>query len=83
MLNIKNEINNTKSYKKQKNGEYFFKSRIVPKKRRKLKMKMKETKGITLIALVITIIVLLILAGVTIGVVYNSRNIGKIKVCKR
>ncbi len=44
-------------------------------------MKNKSQKGITLIALVITIIVLLILAGVTLsvvvgenGVLYNARK---------
>ena len=38
-------------------------------------MKMKETKGITLIALVITIIVLLILAGVTIATLTGENGI--------
>ncbi|MFR3782860.1 MAG: hypothetical protein ACLTXR_03385 [Clostridia bacterium] len=45
------------------------------------KQKLKESKGITLIALVITIIVLLILAGVTIGITLTGDNgmLGKAK----
>ena len=49
------------------------------------KQKLKESKGITLIALVITIIVLLILAGVTIATltgdngILNHANKAKIK----
>ena len=40
-----------------------------------MKKKFKETKGITLIALVLTIIVLLILAGVTIATLTgDNRN---------
>ena len=38
-------------------------------------MKTKENKGITLIALVITIIVLLILAGVTIATLVGNNGI--------
>ncbi len=38
-------------------------------------MKTKENKGITLIALVITIIVLLILAGVTIATLIGENGI--------
>ena len=38
-------------------------------------MKIKQTKGITLIALVITIIILLILAGVTINTLYGNNGI--------
>ena len=37
---------------------------------------MKKQKGITLIALIITIVVLLLLAGVTIGTVKDSKMIG-------
>ena len=40
---------------------------------------MKSTKAITLIALIITIIILLILAGVTIGTKKNSRLLSKTK----
>ena len=40
-------------------------------------MKVKETKGITLIALVITIVVLLILAGVVIATLNGNDNIIK------
>ena len=40
-----------------------------------LKNKQKTNEGITLIALVITIIVLLILAGVAINVVFNQENL--------
>ena len=39
------------------------------------KQKLKESKGITLIALVITIIVLLILAGVTIATLTGDNGI--------
>ena len=39
------------------------------------KQKLKESKGITLIALVITIIVLLILAGVTIATLTGNNGI--------
>ncbi len=38
------------------------------------RQKLKETKGITLVALVITIIVLLILAGVTLSMVLDPNN---------
>ena len=45
-------------------------------------LKNKKEKGITLIALVITIIVLLILAGVTIATLMgDNRNINKGKWC--
>ena len=37
--------------------------------------KIKQNSGITLIALVITIIVLLILAGVSIGLIFNSETL--------
>ena len=42
-----------------------------------------KKKGITLISLVITIIVLLILAGVTIGVFNGDRNIRKDGISSR
>ncbi len=38
---------------------------------------MKNQKGITLVALIITIIVMLILVAVTVAVVVNSNLIGK------
>ena len=41
--------------------------------------KLKREKGITLIALIITIVVLLILAGVAIGTLQESNIIGKAK----
>ncbi len=40
---------------------------------------MKETKGITLIALIITIIIMLILVAVTVSIVINGGLIGKAK----
>ena len=40
-----------------------------------MKEKLKQTKGITLIALVITIIVLLILAGVSIAILTGQNGI--------
>ena len=48
-----------------------------------IKNKLKTNKGITLIALVITIIVLLILAGVTLGALTGeNRNLDKSKWSK-
>ena len=44
-------------------------------KRRKIERKMKNYKGITLIALVVTIVVLLILAGVSIGMLTGENGI--------
>ena len=41
----------------------------------KTKLKIKQEKGITLIALVITIVVLLILAGVSISLVLNNNGV--------
>ena len=43
--------------------------RVIHKMNQKTKTRYSQEKGITLIALVITIIVLLILAGVTINMV--------------
>ena len=40
-----------------------------------MKEKLRETKGITLVALIITIIILLILAGVTIGLVIGENGL--------
>ena len=40
-----------------------------------MKKNMKETKGITLIALVITIIVLLILSGISLSLVLGENGI--------
>ena len=39
------------------------------------KLKIKQEKGITLIALVVTIVVLLILAGVSISLVLNNNGV--------
>ena len=48
------------------------------------KMRLTEKKGITLIALVLTIIILLILAGVTIATLTgDNRNIITSTRCKR
>ena len=47
-----------------------------------LRNKIKSTKGITLIALVITIIILLILAGITISQLSNSGLFEKAKIAK-
>src|SRR5574344_665539 len=44
-----------------------------------MKKFLNNVKGITLIALVVTIIVLLILAGVTINIAFNTGIIGKSK----
>lgn len=55
--------------KKHKRGEKI----VVKKEERKLEI--KKNKGITLIALVITIIVLLILAGVTIASITGENGI--------
>ena len=41
----------------------------------KIKFKLKNASGITLIALIVTIIVILILAGVTISLTMNDRGI--------
>ena len=41
----------------------------------KMKEKQKNTKGITLIALVVTIIILIILAGVSINLVFGQSGI--------
>lgn len=43
----------------------------------------EPNKGITLISLVITIIILIILAGVTISILYSSRNNRRSTLCKR
>ncbi len=49
-----------------------------------IRKKLKSSKGITLIALVITIIVLLILAGVSLSMVLSQdRNIQKSRKCYR
>ena len=49
-----------------------------------MKNKDYREKGITLVALVITIIILLILAGVTIGTALRTKwIISKIKICRR
>ena len=46
--------------------------------------KLKSTNGITLIALVVTIVVLLILAGISIGVLTGENGLlEKARKCKR
>ena len=40
-----------------------------------MQKKIKETKGITLVALIITVIILLILAGVTISLVIGKNGL--------
>ena len=45
------------------------------KRKKRIQMKKNQEKGITLIALVITIIVLLILAGVTIATLAGENGI--------
>ena len=49
----------------------------------KVKVNDKKNKAITLIALVITIIILLILAGVVINFVINGGIIDKARTCNR
>ena len=50
----------------------------------KLNIKTKDKKGITLVALVVTIIVLILLAGVSINLVIgNSRIIAKAQIAKK
>ncbi len=50
----------------------------------KLKFKNKKQKGITLIALVVTIVVLIILAGISIGAITgNNRYYKSSSKCKR
>ena len=44
---------------------------------------MKNQKGITLVALIITIIVMLILVGVVVTILVNSNVIGKAKTAGR
>ena len=66
--NLKRKIK--KESRKQKKGECFMITIKTAKKQ-----KLKESKGITLIALVITIIVLLILAGVTIATLTGNNGI--------
>ena len=63
---------------KQQNGT--FKENQYKKAEKQL---IKSAKGITLIALVITIIVLLILSGITIAMlVGENRNINQYKQCQ-
>ena len=45
--------------------------------RKNMKTKVKQEKGITLIALVVTIVVLLILAGVSINAIFNENGLIK------
>ena len=45
--------------------------------RKNMKIKVKQEKGITLIALVVTIVVLLILAGVSVNAIFSDNGIIK------
>ncbi len=57
---------------------------IIKKKERKTKEKMRREKGITLIALVVTIIILIILGGVSINLVLGNNGIvTKAKLAKK
>ena len=58
-------------------GEVERISNLNAKEKEKMKGKLKQTKGITLIALIITIIILLILAVVSIRLVVNNGILGK------
>ena len=44
--------------------------------------KLKNSKGVTLVTLIVTIIVLLIVSNVTIYSVKNNLGIEKLKICK-
>ena len=48
-----------------------------PKEKTELKQKNQKEKGITLIALIVTIVILLILAGITINLVFSDNGIIK------
>lgn len=53
-------------------------------KRKYIKIVKEETKGITLIALVVTIVILIILAGISIGVLTGENGLlEKARKCKR
>ena len=54
--------------------EKMEENQIITKKKKMIK-KIQTQKGITLLALVITIIVLLILAGITIGAITGNNGI--------
>ena len=45
--------------------------------KKNMKIKIKQEKGITLIALVVTIVVLLILAGVSVNAIFNENGLIK------
>ena len=54
-------------------AKYIIKKEVKQKKEgNKMQEKSKKSQGITLVALVITIIILLILAGITINALTNS-----------
>ena len=81
-LNVKNK-NNKEGRSKRKStdgGKKKVKNNLKNgfKQRNKSKIKLKEEIGITLISLIITVIVLLILAGVTINLIIGENGIFKI-----
>ena len=51
------------------------KNEILKNLRRKEEMKVHHEKGITLLALIITVVIMIILAGVTINVTIGERGI--------
>ena len=69
------EIIKTKAKNKLKKGEFFMPKMIKNNKENEEKDITKKQTGITLIALVITIIVLLILAGVSIATLTGNNGI--------
>ena len=63
--------------------ENFGSKKVWKEEKQEMRKILKETKGITLIALVLTIIILLILAGVTIATLTGeNRHIITISECK-
>ena len=60
---------------KNRNGRINKEKYEGGKKKMNKKLKIKQEKGITLIALVVTIVVLLILAGVSISLVLNNNGV--------
>ena len=53
-------------------------------KRKCIKIVKEETKGITLIALVVTIVILIILAGISIGILTGENGLlEKARKCQR
>ncbi len=77
-------IQKSKSKNQKKNGGKTMGKAIKNTEQKSIKAKLEESKGITLIALVITIIVLLILAGITIASITGENGIlRKNRECSR